>query len=277
MKQSFYIKHDNTASQDPKLIKVRLRHGWAGIGIFWAIIEALDRNSGKMEYDLDILTEMLSGVKPDVIQSIIQDFGLFAIHGGMISSGRLNRDRGIREEAVIHGAKGGKSTAQKKTDKPPTPPLNPPLEPPPATPPLKQGEERRGEEKEESKEEPPLPPVAVAPEEPEEPEDDRPLDPFIQEFKKVYPNPDGIHHAEMAFARCVVEFKVKPEVLVEKARQYAGYLQNTDPTQKMFKCKNWLEGQEWKQDYRKLWKAWKEQQAKTTPDEKPYYKPIVNQ
>lgn len=45
-KKSFTIPHfphDISASNDPKLITLRIAFGWAGIGMFWSIIEGLHR------------------------------------------------------------------------------------------------------------------------------------------------------------------------------------------------------------------------------------------
>lgn len=44
-----HFPHDINASNDPKLISLRIAFGWAGLGIFWAVIEALHREpEGKL-------------------------------------------------------------------------------------------------------------------------------------------------------------------------------------------------------------------------------------
>jgi hypothetical protein len=38
-----YFPHDTNASNDPKLVSLRINFGWKGIGMYWAIIEALHK------------------------------------------------------------------------------------------------------------------------------------------------------------------------------------------------------------------------------------------
>ena len=41
--KAFYFPHDIGASNDPKLVDLRMRFGWEAIGMYWAIIEALHK------------------------------------------------------------------------------------------------------------------------------------------------------------------------------------------------------------------------------------------
>ena len=49
--KAFYFSHDIYASSDPKLIDLRIRFGWKGIGMYWAIIEALHKEENGMMPD----------------------------------------------------------------------------------------------------------------------------------------------------------------------------------------------------------------------------------
>ena len=40
---AFYFPHDIGASNDPKLVSLRRKFGWSGVGMYWAIIEALHK------------------------------------------------------------------------------------------------------------------------------------------------------------------------------------------------------------------------------------------
>lgn len=51
MKDARYFFHDVDASQDPKMLLLRARWGWAGVGMYWRLIEAL-RASGDFTYPL---------------------------------------------------------------------------------------------------------------------------------------------------------------------------------------------------------------------------------
>ena len=40
-KDAFYFSHDSNARHDPKLGALRAKYGWAGYGLYWAVIEVL--------------------------------------------------------------------------------------------------------------------------------------------------------------------------------------------------------------------------------------------
>jgi len=40
-KNAYYFSHDTNASRDEKILAMRADYGWAGYGLFWAIIEAM--------------------------------------------------------------------------------------------------------------------------------------------------------------------------------------------------------------------------------------------
>ena len=78
-KKAFYFSHDSNAKQDPKIIKLRIDYGWEGYGIFWALIELLrDQDEYKMQTDYKSIAFELQSY-PDLIQSIINDYGLFVV------------------------------------------------------------------------------------------------------------------------------------------------------------------------------------------------------
>jgi hypothetical protein len=77
MKDAYYFSHDGNARNDEKLLAVRMKYGWEGYGLFWAIIEKLRESSNYIlskDYNLisfDLRTDA------STIKSIIEDFGLF--------------------------------------------------------------------------------------------------------------------------------------------------------------------------------------------------------
>jgi hypothetical protein len=78
-KKAFYFSHDSNAKSDPKIIELRLKHGWEGYGLFWALVELLrDQDQFKMRTHYDGIAYALH-TNSDVIKSIINDFDLFII------------------------------------------------------------------------------------------------------------------------------------------------------------------------------------------------------
>jgi hypothetical protein len=85
-----YFSHDYTSRTDPKIKRLIAQHGMAGYGIFWAIIEDLYVNTNVLPSDYDCIAFDLR-TTPEVIDSIINDFGLFANDGTNISSTSVER------------------------------------------------------------------------------------------------------------------------------------------------------------------------------------------
>lgn len=59
--KAIYFSHDTNASNDPKIINLRVYCGWEGVGIYWAIIEALHK-------------EINGELSKELISSLILDF-----------------------------------------------------------------------------------------------------------------------------------------------------------------------------------------------------------
>lgn len=72
-----YFSHDYKARNDPKLVRLMMRHGLSGIGAYWCVVEMLYESGGyiaQREYER-IAFELRA--ETDVIKSVIEDFDLF--------------------------------------------------------------------------------------------------------------------------------------------------------------------------------------------------------
>lgn len=99
-KEAFYFSHDSNARNDEKIVLLRMKHGWEGYGLFWAIIERLRECSDYMsvcDYNLIAYDLRVDSAK---IKSIICDFGLFAFteDGKCFYSNSLMERMKIKEE-----------------------------------------------------------------------------------------------------------------------------------------------------------------------------------
>jgi hypothetical protein len=106
-----YFSHDVNAKNDTRILKMRIKHGWEGYGIYWAIIENLrDAKEYAIEKDYDVLSFDLRADK-DLIKSIVEDFDLFQHEDGLFYSEslkkRMEKYETIRELRVNAGRKGG--------------------------------------------------------------------------------------------------------------------------------------------------------------------------
>lgn len=96
MKDAFYFSHDANAQRDPKILRLRQKHGWEGYGLFWALVEML-RN--EEEYKLRTQYETYAFAlqsHEDRIKSIVEDFELFTIEDGFFWSESLIRRMSIK-------------------------------------------------------------------------------------------------------------------------------------------------------------------------------------
>jgi hypothetical protein len=71
-----YFSHDYNSRDDEKIKRLIYSHGWAGYGLYWAIIEQLYQNNGFMLTEYERMGFDLRAPS-DVIESIICDFALF--------------------------------------------------------------------------------------------------------------------------------------------------------------------------------------------------------
>lgn len=77
-KATNYFSHDSNARNDEKLVRLRMRHGAAGYGVYFMILERLreeaDYTSAK---DYNMIAFDLR-VDASLVKSVVEDFGLFA-------------------------------------------------------------------------------------------------------------------------------------------------------------------------------------------------------
>ena len=80
------FSHNASASRDPKMLKLRMKLGVEGIGIYWMLIERLmEAKDFTDEADYNALA-FLIGTEPEKVQSVIEDFGLFVMKEGGFST-----------------------------------------------------------------------------------------------------------------------------------------------------------------------------------------------
>jgi uncharacterized protein YdaU (DUF1376 family) len=108
-KESYYFSHDYSARSDPKIKKLMQRYGFAGYGIFWAIVEDLYQNANALPMDSETIAYDLR-VTENIVSSIINDFDLFVIDADTFGSTAVERRLNERNEK---SAKARKSALKK--------------------------------------------------------------------------------------------------------------------------------------------------------------------
>jgi len=95
-KETYYFSHDYNTRNDFKIKKMIMKLGYTAYGIYWALIEDLYNNDNCIRYDLELLSYDFREDE-SIINSIINDFDLFTIEEGYLSSESIARRLEIRD------------------------------------------------------------------------------------------------------------------------------------------------------------------------------------
>ena len=124
IKSTNYFSHDSNARNDEKLVRLRMKHGAAGYGVYFMILERLRDEADYMSAkDYNMIAFDLR-VDAAIVKSVVEDFGLFTFtdDGKCFYSESFTRRMLVMEEASsrrsVAGKKGGapvgNSNARKK-------------------------------------------------------------------------------------------------------------------------------------------------------------------
>ena len=111
-----YFSHDSNAKKDPKILKVRMKYGAAGYGIYFMILEDLrDEEGYSMAADFDVIA---FGLREDAetIKDIVTNFDLFKFtdDGKRFYSESLNKRMAIKDEISKKKSDAGKKGASNR-------------------------------------------------------------------------------------------------------------------------------------------------------------------
>jgi hypothetical protein len=121
-KDAYYFSHDSNAFHDPRIIKLRSKHGLEGYGFYWAIIEHLrnQKNYSLNIEDLDLLSFYMNSDESKIKQmlSVCLSIGLLKNENGKVFSesllNRMEKANKIREARSNSGKMGGRPKANGK-------------------------------------------------------------------------------------------------------------------------------------------------------------------
>lgn len=91
MKETYFFTHDFNARNDPKLVDVLRNHGQAGIGTYWGLIEMIYEQGGELTLDKIESIAFQLHIGPDIVKSLVLDFGLFDNDGKVFWSESVKR------------------------------------------------------------------------------------------------------------------------------------------------------------------------------------------
>lgn len=85
-----WFSHDYNTRVDYKIKKLIIKHDYQGYGLFWAIVEELYKNANALPLDYECIAIDLRA-DCELVTSVINNFGLFKIEDGIISSESAQR------------------------------------------------------------------------------------------------------------------------------------------------------------------------------------------
>lgn len=114
-----YFSHDSNARNSNKLINVRMRHGAAGYGVYFMILERLREEKEYMSIKDYNMIAFDFRVDASLIKSIVEEFGLFVFteDGKYFYSESLSRRMGIKDDVSKKRSEAGKRGMAKRYGK----------------------------------------------------------------------------------------------------------------------------------------------------------------
>jgi len=97
-KDTFWFSHDYNSRTDGKVLKLRMKHGMEGLGVYWCIVEMLYEDNGFISLeDYERITFELRS-NEILVRSVINDFGLFEVNGERFWSNSVIERLGVRKD-----------------------------------------------------------------------------------------------------------------------------------------------------------------------------------
>jgi len=123
-----YFSHDANARNDSKIVRLRMRHGAAGYGVYFMILERLREDAQYMSVKDYEMIAFDFRVDAALVKSVVEDFGLFAFtdDGERFYSDSFNvrmsaKDEVSRQRSEM-GKKGGAPKGNRNAAKNPSEP-----------------------------------------------------------------------------------------------------------------------------------------------------------
>lgn len=119
IKSTNYFSHDSNARNDEKLVRLRMKQGAAGYGVYFMILERLREEADYMSAkDYNMIAFDLR-VDAAIVKSVVEDFGLFVFtdDGKYFYSDSFKRRMDIKDTLSRKRSEGGKVAMKKRWNK----------------------------------------------------------------------------------------------------------------------------------------------------------------
>ena len=119
IKSTNYFSHDSNARNDEKLVRLRMKQGAAGYGVYFMILERLREEADYMSAkDYNMIAFDLR-VDAAIVKSVVEDFGLFTFtdDGKCFYSESFTRRMAIKDTLRRQRSEGGKIGMKNRWEK----------------------------------------------------------------------------------------------------------------------------------------------------------------
>lgn len=111
-----YFSHDADARNDSKILRLRMRHGMEGYGVYFAILERLRMEGDyQSQADYDMIAFDLR-CDAELVRSVVEDFGLFQLadDGQTFYSDSFNRRMTLKDDITKKRSESGRRGASNR-------------------------------------------------------------------------------------------------------------------------------------------------------------------
>ena len=117
-KDAYWFEHDSNAHSDPEIKHLRMKHGWAAYGAFWAIVELLRDTTGyKIKHNLLEAICFDLRIENEWVETMFER-GLFETDGEFFWSSalcsRMQKWDNAKQKRIDAGRKGGIAKSKNK-------------------------------------------------------------------------------------------------------------------------------------------------------------------
>ncbi len=241
-----YFPHDSNARNDAKILKVRMKYGAEGYGVYFMLLERLRDDSEYMSVkDYNMIAFDLR-VDASLIKDIVENFGLFAFadNGECFYSESFNKRMLIKDEVSNKRAAAGKKGAAKRWNGKAIAKPSSENSKTIAKPPEDDGNKSKVNESKQKKRIPPKSPkgdgsVLSLPEE------------FATEVWPAYPKKQGNYaKSQEAYVQAVESGETTKDQVLAKIAEYKAYIKlNNKQEGFVTTAGNWFTGHGWRNEY----------------------------
>ena len=118
IKTTNYFSHDSNARNDERILLLRMKHGAAGYGVYFMLLERMRETSDYMSAKDYNMVAFDLRVDASVVKSVVEDFGLFAFteDGKRFYSESFSRRMGVKDALKKKQEEGGRRAMEKRWD-----------------------------------------------------------------------------------------------------------------------------------------------------------------